>query len=833
MNDVKVAQSSALQATLSVPPDKAIAHRLVFLSAMAQGETEIWPWPTSDDCQRTLSLVEQLGISVRRSSQTVWIEGAKDQAFRPSSDELYCGESGTTLRLAAGLLAGQPLTSRLTAGHSLSRRPMHRLVEPLSRMGADVEGMKDERGSSEIYPPVVIRGRRPLKAIHYESPVASAQVKSAILLAGLFADGRTSVSETHPTRDHTEQALRRFGVLVDSQGTQVSVDPGPLRSPGRMVIPGDFSSAAFFIVAAVCIPGSRITLPDLGLNPTRIGLLRLLRRMGANIRYTLKEDLWEPRGTVVVESCPVRAISLEAHEVPGVIDELPILMVAAACARGTSRLEGLGELRVKETDRIQSMQRGLTQLGARVRLVGSETLEIEGGPLKGAVVESLGDHRTAMSLAVAGLIAKGTTQIRKAECVTKSFPDFFEKLRQISSSRPIRQKRYPGLTATQAVSEKSLTSPEPFVTMTKSYINPRMSKSFLSRLPQALQMLWNQFLGLFSNDLAIDLGTATTLVYVKGRGILLCEPSVVAIQRGSSQVLAVGEEAKRMIGRTPGNISAIRPMRDGVIADFDVTEAMLRYFIKKAQPRKLNKPLVVVAIPSGITEVEKRAVRDSALRAGAREVFLVEEPKAASIGVGLPIHEPGGNMIIDIGGGTTELAVISLDGIVIARSIRIAGDEMDQAIIEHLRKAYNLMIGERTAEEIKIRIGSAYPLEEEMTMDVRGRDLVTGLPKTVTVTSEEVREALAEPIRSIVEATRLTLEKTPPELSADLVDRGIVMAGGGSLLRGLDRLLAEETGLPVHVAENPVTAVAMGVGKGLDDIRYLRNRIAISTKPEL
>ena len=343
----------------------------------------------------------------------------------------------------------------------------------------------------------------------------------------------------------------------------------------------------------------------------------------------------------------------------------------------------------------------------------------------------------------------------------------------------------------------------------------------------------NFVLGLFSNDIAIDLGTATTLVYVKGRGIVLCEPSVVALHRGSSKVLAVGDEAKRMIGRTPGNIFAIRPLKDGVIADFEVTEAMLRYFIKKVQPRKLNKPLVVVAIPSGITEVEKRAVRDSALRAGAREVFLVEEPKAAAIGVGLPIHEPGGNMIIDIGGGTTEMAVISLDGVVVPRSIRIAGDEMDESIIEHLRKAYNLMIGERTAEEIKIRIGSAYPLDEELTMEVRGRDLVAGLPKTVAITSEEVREAVSDPVRAIVEAARLTLERTPPELSADLIDRGIVLAGGGSLLRGLDKLVAEETGLPVHIADNPVTAVVLGVGKGLDNIRYLRSRIAISAKAEV
>ncbi len=355
----------------------------------------------------------------------------------------------------------------------------------------------------------------------------------------------------------------------------------------------------------------------------------------------------------------------------------------------------------------------------------------------------------------------------------------------------------------------------------------------LGRILVPVQNWISGIFGSLSSDLAIDLGTATTLVFVKGKGIVLCEPSVVAIQRGTSEVLAVGDEAKRMIGRTPGNIAAIRPLKDGVIADFEVTEAMLRYFIKKTQPRKLNKPLVVVAIPSGITEVEKRAVRDSALRAGAREVYLVEEPKAAAIGVGLPIHEPGGNMIIDIGGGTTEMAVLSLDGVVVSRSIRVAGDEMNAVIVEHLRKAYNLMIGERSAEEIKIRIGSAYPLEQEMTMEVRGRDLVTGLPKTVTVTSEEIREALAEPVREIVEATRQTLERTPPELSADLVDRGIVMAGGGSQLRGLDRLVAEETGLPVHIAENPVTAVALGVGRGLDDIRYLKNRIAISTRSEL
>ncbi len=356
----------------------------------------------------------------------------------------------------------------------------------------------------------------------------------------------------------------------------------------------------------------------------------------------------------------------------------------------------------------------------------------------------------------------------------------------------------------------------------------RLGYTLLSLINDA----FNNVLGAFSNDMGIDLGTATTLVYVKGQGIVLCEPSVVAIQRGTNTVLAVGEEAKRMLGRTPGSIVAIRPMKDGVIADFEVTEAMLRDFIKRVHNRRIFvRPRMVIAIPSGITEVEKRAVRDSALHAGAREVYLVEEPMAAAIGVGLPIAEPAGNMIIDIGGGTTELAVISLAGMVISKSIRIGGDEMDDAIVEHMRKTYNLMIGERTAEEIKIKLGSAFPLEQEMTMEVRGRDLVAGLPKTVTISSEEIREALSEPIRAIVEATRFTLEKTPPELSSDLIERGIVLAGGGSLLRGLDKLLSEETGLPVHNAENPIDAVALGTGKVLTELRYLR-RVTVTTKLE-
>ncbi|PIQ89071.1 MAG: rod shape-determining protein [Candidatus Omnitrophica bacterium CG11_big_fil_rev_8_21_14_0_20_42_13] len=343
----------------------------------------------------------------------------------------------------------------------------------------------------------------------------------------------------------------------------------------------------------------------------------------------------------------------------------------------------------------------------------------------------------------------------------------------------------------------------------------------------------NYILGLFSNDMGIDLGTATTLVYVKGDGVVLCEPSVVAIQKGTPKVLAVGEEAKRMLGRTPGDIVAIRPMKDGVIADFEITEAMLRYFIKKVHHRKvLVRPRMVIAIPSGITEVEKRAVRDSAERAGAREIFLVQEPMAAAIGVGLPIQEPTGNMIVDIGGGTTEIAVISLAGIVFSKSIRIGGDEMDGAIVEHIKKVYNLMIGERTAEAIKWKIGSAFPLEDELSMDIKGRDLISGLPKAVTISSEEVREALHEPIQAIIEAIKISLERTPPELSADLIDHGIVMAGGGSLLRGLDKLIAEETSLPVHVADEPTTAVALGTGKVLNEIKYLR-RVTVPQRQEI
>ncbi|MHB8156767.1 MAG: rod shape-determining protein [Desulfocucumaceae bacterium] len=337
--------------------------------------------------------------------------------------------------------------------------------------------------------------------------------------------------------------------------------------------------------------------------------------------------------------------------------------------------------------------------------------------------------------------------------------------------------------------------------------------------------------GLFSKDMGIDLGTANSLVYFKGKGIVLREPSVVAIQKDTGQIMAVGEEAKQMIGRTPGNIVAIRPMRDGVIADFDVTQSMIKHFINKALKGKtfLVHPRVVVSVPSGVTAVEERAVREAAMQAGAREAYLIEEPMAAAIGAGLPVHEPTGNMVVDIGGGTTEVAVISLGGIVTSRSIRIAGDEMDEAIAQHVKKTYNLMIGERTSEEIKITIGTAFEPDENERFDIRGRDLVTGLPKTVEISSTEIYKALSEPVTSILEAIKATLEATPPELAADLMDRGIVMAGGGSLLRGLDRLVSERTGMPVHLADEPLLAVAYGTGKVLENIDMLR-RVLINPR---
>ena len=341
--------------------------------------------------------------------------------------------------------------------------------------------------------------------------------------------------------------------------------------------------------------------------------------------------------------------------------------------------------------------------------------------------------------------------------------------------------------------------------------------------------MFNSIFGLISKDLAIDLGTANTLVYVKGKGVVSNEPSVVAVHRdsrGTKKVIAVGAEAKNMLGKTPGNIVAIRPLRDGVIADFEITEAMLKYFIQKIHNKKsYARPRIVISVPSGITPVEKRAVKESAESAGAREVYLIEEPMAAAIGVGLPITEPSGNMIVDIGGGTTEVAVVSLAGIVYCNSVRAAGDKIDEAIIQYVKRKYNLLIGERTAERIKLDIGSAYPNpnEKEITMEIKGRDLVGGIPKTLEISSIEIREAIREPVNAIVEAVRIALERTPPELASDIVDKGIVISGGGALLRNLDLLIKEVSRLPVIIADNPLTAVVEGAGKALDEMNLLKD----------
>ncbi len=337
-------------------------------------------------------------------------------------------------------------------------------------------------------------------------------------------------------------------------------------------------------------------------------------------------------------------------------------------------------------------------------------------------------------------------------------------------------------------------------------------------------MALRSLFSLFSSDLAIDLGTANTCVYVRGKGIVVNEPSIIAINKVNGRVEAVGKEAKEMVGRTPGNIVAIKPMKDGVIADFEYTEKMLAYFIRKAHNNRnvWVRPRIVIGVPSEITQVEKRAVKDSAYRAKASEVHLVEEAMAAAIGAGMPITEPSGNMIVDIGGGTTDIAVISLAGIVYSKAVRVAGNEMDEAIIQYIRKTYNLLIGERTAEAIKMEVGSAYPLEEPMTMEIKGRHLIEGVPKTITITDEEIRESLAETVSVIVDAVRVALERTPPELSADIVDRGIVLTGGGALLKNLDKRLREETGLPLAMAEDPLSSVVLGAGKMLSDFNLLR-----------
>ena len=341
-----------------------------------------------------------------------------------------------------------------------------------------------------------------------------------------------------------------------------------------------------------------------------------------------------------------------------------------------------------------------------------------------------------------------------------------------------------------------------------------------------------EFLSSLSQDMGIDLGTANTLVHVKGKGIVIREPSVVAVQKDTNEVLAIGAEAKRMIGRTPGNIVAIRPLKDGVIADFDITQAMLKFFIKKAIGNKtFVRPRVVIGVPSGVTAVERRAVLDATIQAGAREAYLIEEPMAAAIGAGLPVQEATGNMVVDIGGGTSEVAVISLGGIVVSRSVRIGGDKMDEAIVQYIKKRYNLLIGERTAEEIKITIGTAMKVDNPDTMEIRGRDLVTGLPKTLTIDANQIQEALSEPVAGIIDAVRGTLERTPPELSSDIMDRGIVMTGGASLLRNLDRMLSKETGMPVYVSDSALSCVALGTGIAVEHVDiYKKGFMAASNR---
>jgi 3-phosphoshikimate 1-carboxyvinyltransferase len=430
--DARIQGPAAVRGLAAMPPDKAIAHRLVLLGALGEGEVVISPWPRADDCQRTLDVAQALGASASLSGTRLTLRGVGSLGLRPPGRPLECGESGTTLRLAAGVLAGQLFEATLAAAPSLSRRPMQRIVEPLRQMGAQVDGVA--RGG-DVYPPLTIRGRRPLRAIRYAPPVASAQVKSAVLLAGLFADGPTTVIEASATRDHTERALALFGAAVTRQGVEVTVRPSPLRSPPEAVIPGDLSSGAFFVVAAAAGQGSELTVGGVGLNPTRAGFLAVLRAMGADIAEQGQGPPGEQLGNLLVRSAPLRGVTVAAPQVPGLIDELPALMVAATQAQGRTRFEGVGELRVKETDRIASMVDGLRRLGARIQAEGPETIVVDGPcRLTGAAVEAAGDHRTAMSLAVAGLLAHGETRIRGAECVAKSFPDFFDRLAATTGS---------------------------------------------------------------------------------------------------------------------------------------------------------------------------------------------------------------------------------------------------------------------------------------------------------------------------------------------------------------------------------------------------------------
>ncbi len=429
--DVLLHRAAPLRGPLTLPADKAICQRAVLVAALADGVTEIRPWPAAEDCQRALDVVRGLGVDATQRPDGLRVTGRGRAGLRQPSGPLICGESGTTLRLSTGVLAGCAFRSILTAGPSLSRRPMRRIIEPLTQMGAAIQG---QPAGEDVVPPLRIDGCARLRAIRYTLPVASAQVKSAILLAALAADGPTTVIEPAATRDHTERLLRRCGVEV-SRGAQVVLTPGPVRAPGAVRLPGDFSSAAFFIAAACCVPGSELVLRDVGLNPTRTGLLTVLARMGARIDVRVSEDGWEPRGALTVRAQSLTATQVFADEAPGLIDELPLLMAVSACARGRTRLSGVGELRVKETDRVRSMAAGLRALGARVSEPAPDVVEIEGGSLVGGRVDSAGDHRTAMSLAVAALTADGPTAISGAECVAKSYPGFFEQLRTLTDGK--------------------------------------------------------------------------------------------------------------------------------------------------------------------------------------------------------------------------------------------------------------------------------------------------------------------------------------------------------------------------------------------------------------
>ena len=438
---IKPAQ--VLRGTITVLADKAICHRAALLCALIDGTTEITPWSSADDCARTLQVLCQLGVRAQHVGEGIRLRGVGLTGLRAASRALDCGESGTTIRLLCGLLAGQPFQSWLTAGPALRGRPMRRVADPLTQMGARVEG-RAGRGQRrhELYPPLIVQGRRPLRGLTYALPVASAQVKSALLLAGLYGDRPTTIREPRPTRDHTERLLARLGVSIQRRGHAITLTPPriALTAPRRLVVPGDFSSAAFFIVAAAIVPGSRLVLRRVSLNPTRTKLLDVLRRMGASIQVTQEGSGWEPMGTLTIAHRPLHGIAISANDVPALIDELPILMVAACAARGTTAFHGLQELRVKETDRVHSMTTGLRRLGAGVRLQGSSGVCISASRLRGGVVDSLGDHRTAMSLAIAALTADGATRIRDAGCVTKSFGTFFHTLASVTGagSRAIR-----------------------------------------------------------------------------------------------------------------------------------------------------------------------------------------------------------------------------------------------------------------------------------------------------------------------------------------------------------------------------------------------------------